>query len=172
MIRGNVDIRYYLKSLQKTFKVQRHVSFLLSVVVIYFMWYCANTLTNNKFEGNIASSFASTQEMVVFSNETSYADHMQASLKGCGDICRIDMPGRASLYHDYIEKEVNCKAILSNPAIDAAMGDPEPPASIPTEMINDFTYGGKVELSFYADKLFNERYLGKKVLQTHNFHEI
>lgn len=98
---------------------------------------------------------------------------MQASLKGCGDICRIDMPGRASLYHDYIEKEVNCKAILSNPAIDAAMGDPEPPATIPTEMMDAFTYNGKVKLSFYADKLFNQRYLGKKVRVLHfqNCHE-
>jgi len=88
---------------------------------------------------------------------------MQAVLEGCEDICRIDMPGEASLYHDYIEKQVNCKAILSNPAIDAVMVDPEPPVTIPTEMMDAFTYEGKVKLSFYAEKLFNQRYLGKEV---------
>jgi len=88
---------------------------------------------------------------------------MQAALEGCEDICRIDMPGEASLYHNYIEKKVNCKAILSNPAIDAVMGDSEPPATIPIEMMDAFTYEGKLNFSFYKDKLFNERYLGKEV---------
>jgi hypothetical protein len=99
---------------------------------------------------------------------------MQALLKGCGGICRIDMPDRASLYHDYIEKEVNCREMLTNPAIDAAMGDTEPPAIIPTEMMDAFTYHGKVKLSFYADELVNQRYLEKKVrlLQLQKCHEI
>ena len=163
MIGGNLDKPNCLKTCRTLFNVQRHVFFLVSVAVTYFMWYWANNLNGHKFGTDVASSFASTQEVVIFSNKTSYGDHMQASLKGCGDICRIDMPGRPSLYHDYIEKEVNCKAILSNPAIDAGMGDPEPPDIIPTEMMDAFTYNGKVELSFYADELFNQRYLGKKV---------
>jgi hypothetical protein len=141
---------------------------LVCISVIYLVLDGAHMPDGHMLVADTVPSSFSIQEVVIFSNETSYVDHMQAALEGCADICRIDMPGEASLYHNYIEKQVNCKAILSNPAIDAVMGDPEPPVTIPTEMMDAFTYGGKVTLSFYADgnnnkKLFNQRYLGKEV---------
>ena len=119
--------------------------------------------SGNSFLSHIISSSFSTKEVVFYSNETSYVDHMKAVSAGCGDICRIDMPGMPSLYHNYIEKEVNCKALLSNPAIDAIMGDPEPPSIIPSDMMDAFTYGGKVRFTFFDQGIFNQRYLGKKV---------
>jgi len=165
MNRDNADKENDPKTLRTRVKAQRQVLFLVlaSVAVTYLVTDSSHISDGHTFVTDIVPSSFSIQEMIIFSNETSYVDHMQATLEGCADICRIDMPGEASLYHDYIEKQVNCKAILSNPAIDAVMGDPEPPATIPTEMMDAFTYEGKVKLSFYADKLFNQRYLGKEV---------
>ena len=165
MNRDDADKQNDPKTLRTRVKAQRRVLFLVlvSVVVTYLVADGAHMSNGQTLVTDIVPLAFSIQEVVVFSNETSYVDHMQATLEGCGDICRIDMPGEASLYHDYIEKQVSCKAILSNPAIDAVMGDPEPPTNIPSEMMDAFTYQGKVKLSFYADKLFNQRYLGKEV---------
>ena len=170
MNQNNADKSNRFQTLWTRVKSQRQILFLLlvSIAVTYLLKDRVHMSDGHMFVTNDGTSSLPTQEVVIFSNGTSYVDHMQAARKGCADICRIDMPGEASIYHDYIEKQVNCKAILSNPAIDAIMGDPEPPATIPTEMMDAFTYGGKVTLSFYADdnnnkKLFNQRYLGKEV---------
>lgn len=161
----NAERQNDIETLGKRVKGQRHVLFvvLVSIAAIYLLTGDAHVPDGHTFEADIVPSSFLIQEVAILPNETSYVDHMQAVLEGCADICRIDMPGEASLYHDYIEKQVNCKAILSNPAIDAVMVDPEPPVTIPTEMMDAFTYEGKVKLSFYADKLFNQRYLGKEV---------
>jgi len=164
MIRdNNADTQKDPKTLRTRVKAQRHVLFLVlaSVAATYLVMDGAHMPDGHTFVADIVPSSFSIQEAVIFSNETSYVDHMQAVLEGCVDICWVDMPGEASLYHDYIEKQVNFKAILSNPAIDAVMGDPDPPATIPTDMMGASTYKGKVKLSFYAEKLFNQRYLGK-----------
>jgi hypothetical protein len=82
--------------------------------------------------------------------------HLKAVLKGCGDICRHDIPGTPGLFFDYVEKEVNCPAILSNAAIDAGRDTPEPLPNIPDDMLEWFTYGGKVDVRSW---MFNQVYL-------------
>jgi hypothetical protein len=59
---------------------------------------------------------------------------------------------------NYIEEKVNCKAILSNPAIDAVMGDSEPPATIPIEMMDAFTHEGRVMKGASGQNFWVRRY--------------
>ena len=155
----------YPRSLWTRTKSQRWVFVVVPCLsaTVYMLMRDAYVTGGHNFLSSIVPQSFSANEVVFYSNETSYIDHMKAVLKGCGEICQTDMPGIPSLYHDYIEKQVNCKAILSNPAIDAMMGDPEPPSTIPTEMMDDFTYGGKVRFTFFDQGIFNQRYLGKKV---------
>jgi hypothetical protein len=77
--------------------------------------------------------------------------HLEAVLKGCGDVCRDDMTGEPSKFFNHLTKKVDCPALLSNAAIDASMQDPEPPAAIPAHMLNAFTYGGRVAMRRYFD---------------------
>ena len=53
-------------------------------------------------------------------------------------------------------------SLLKNPAIDAAMKEQRPPASIPEVMLDYFSYGGKVQMKFW-ETIFNQRYMGGKV---------
>jgi len=96
----------------------------------------------------------------VVSMEGDYTDHINAVLEGCGDICSIQCTDAVpSLYFDYIEKQVDCMSLLTNPAIDAAMKEERPPASIPEEMLDFFSYSGKVQMKFWG-YILNQRYMG------------
>lgn len=96
-------------------------------------------------------------------NETKYHAHMKAVLKGCKDICRVDMSGEPSLYFDHIKKDVDCHALMINEHIDAPMADAHPPGEIPFEMVDAFTYGGRVKLLPWKDGVSNQRYMGNEV---------
>lgn len=95
-------------------------------------------------------------------DESYHHAHMKAVLAGCGDICRVDMVGEPSLYFDHIEKDVDCHALMTNAAIDAPMAAAEPPHEIPSEMVDAFTYGGKVQLTPYFSGILNQRYMGNE----------
>ena len=148
-----------------TTKLALQGSILLNVMLLGFV----------SFKSSIKESLATTRALGSVSTrsdqvaqpiecKTRHQKHMDAVLEGCGDICRIDMKGVPSLFHNYMEKLFDCKALLMNEAIDAAMTDPEPPNTIPEEMMDAFTYGGQVQLGrYFADKVFNDRYLGKQV---------
>ena len=81
------------------------------------------------------------------------------------------MNGAPSLYHDFIEKELDCVSLLSNPTIDAKMGDLKPPGVIPGEIFDAFTYNGQVGISPFDGGILNQRYLGKQV-SVHTYTEI
>ena len=99
-------------------------------------------------------------------HESYYHAHMKAVLQGCQDICRVDMAGEPSLYFDHIRKDVDCLALMTNAAIDAAMIDDEPPQQFPSEMVEAFTYGGKVKIIPFARGVLNQRYMGSTVSRT------
>jgi hypothetical protein len=85
-------------------------------------------------------------------------------LQGCGEICDHSKVGQPSLFFNYIQKNVDCKALWNNEAIDEAMVEDTPPTELPAEMIGAFTYDGLVPLQ-YGDNVRNDRYLGKTALQ-------
>lgn len=89
--------------------------------------------------------------------------HLDRVLRGCGAICEHSAVGTPSKFFNYISKPVDCIALLTNPAIDAAMNETEPPPAIPADLLPFFTYDGKVSVHYYhKDKtLFNQRYLSK-----------
>lgn len=89
--------------------------------------------------------------------------HIRAVLQGCGDICRVDMTGTPSLCFDHIEKEVDCQELMANAAIDAPMKDLEPPDISPPEMVDAFTYGGKINVVPFTGGVLNQRYMGNQV---------
>ena len=123
----------------------------------------ASQTVSEMAEETVQSGPTTTGDVTFDSTKHSYIDHMNAVLKGCGDICRADMNGVPSLYHDYIEKEVDCVSLLSNPTIDAKMGDLKPPRVIPGEMLDAFTYNRQVGISPFDGGILNQRYLGKQV---------
>lgn len=96
-------------------------------------------------------------------SESYYHAHMKAVLQGCGDVCRVDVHGEPSTYFDYIEKNVDCQAIMTNAAIDAPMVAMEPPGTLPLEMVEAFTYGGKIKIVPHQAGVLNQRYMGNQV---------
>jgi len=72
--------------------------------------------------------------------------HLARVLKGCGQICDTSMTGKSSKFFDQILKQVDCRALWSNDAID----EPRPPGvapDLPKDLEMLFTYGGKVQLT-------------------------
>lgn len=87
--------------------------------------------------------------------ESPYLKHMEEVKKGCEDICRYDIKGTPSKFYDYKEKKVNCPALLTNEAIDRPMSG-SPPAKIPDELMDDFSYGGKVPVTMWKNGVLHE----------------
>lgn len=85
-------------------------------------------------------------------------------LLGCSEVCGINKPGTPSRFFNYIEKHVDCDAIMQNAAIDAPMTASSPPDSIPTLLLPYFTYGHKVPVSLYQGAPLNARYLGSTAM--------
>jgi hypothetical protein len=86
-------------------------------------------------------------------------------LEGCGEVCDVDIHGQPSLFFEHIEKKVDCEGLLTNQAIDAAMSEPDPPVQIPPDMLDAFTYHGKIPVKMYLPKgVLNQRYLAKNAL--------
>jgi len=84
---------------------------------------------------------------------------MARLLDGCGDICRYDIEGKPSLMFDYIEKKVDCPALMSNAAIDTGRPMSVPVyKDIPSAMVDAFLYGGKVKLDH---TVYDQRYSGQ-----------
>ena len=55
-----------------------------------------------------------------------------ASIKqSCGEVCNTSIKGIDGKYYKFIEKEVNCEALFSNPDIDAEAEFQRPPSKIP-----------------------------------------
>lgn len=102
--------------------------------------------------------------------ETKYHAHMKAVLNGCKYICRVDIAGTPSLYFDHIDKEIDCHALMTNAAIDAPMVEAEPPRELPAEMVDAFTYGGRVRVVPFYNGVLNQRYMGSKVRQSVSSH--
>lgn len=57
------------------------------------------------------------------------------------------------------------EALTTNAAIDALMIDAEPPTKLPPEMMDAFTYGGKVEFVPYHGGFWNQGYMGDKAIE-------
>ena len=49
----------------------------------------------------------------------------------CGEVCDTDKEGIDGKYYKFIQKNINCEAIFSNPDIDAAGEFHVPPKKIP-----------------------------------------
>lgn len=85
-------------------------------------------------------------------------------LQGCAQICRHDTIGTPGPYFETMRKTVDCAGIWANAAIDDGMVEPEPPAAIPAEFRDDYTYGGRVHVSTFFRGILNQRYLGGDAL--------
>ena len=98
-------------------------------------------------------------DKIDLSKKESQSFHLTKVLHGCGEICDYNIQGTPGPFFDYIEKSVNCKELWMNEAIDASMVEGTPPSSIPENMLDGFTYGGKVPIIPFHT-LLNQRYLG------------
>lgn len=136
---------------------------LVSLILFYILFFAPLKCPNETMGQQLHGTTLSQQDSGALQSENPYKRHMEAVKNGCGDICKIDMEGSPSLFHDYIEKEVDCLSLLSNPAIDATMTDVNPPTLIPEEMLDAFTYHGQVPVRPYSGGILNQRYLGKEV---------
>ena len=70
--------------------------------------------------------------------------------ESCGDVCNHRIDGQPdNEYFDFVEKEINCMALFTNPDIDASSEFEFPPAEIPKWLLADYNYGGYVPISYY-----------------------
>ena len=70
--------------------------------------------------------------------------------ESCGDTCNQRINGEPdNQFFDFVEKEINCMALFTNPDIDASSEFEYPPSEIPKWLLADYNYGGKVPISYY-----------------------
>lgn len=130
-------------------RADKHASvmcFTIACIVIFYL-----------VHESLSATFTTVYDR-VYDNRT----HTEKVLEGCGEICETSKDGTPSKFFNFIEKKVDCHALMSNEAIDAAMVEDEPPQSIPTELLPAFTYDGRVQVKF--DRIYNQRYLAKTAL--------
>jgi hypothetical protein len=83
--------------------------------------------------------------------------------KGCSEVCNTSITGTPSLFFPQVIKKVDCFGVWSNIHIDdSRMIGPAP--RIPFEMMDDFTYNGRIPITLYNNDgtLLNSQYLGGK----------
>lgn len=103
--------------------------------------------------------------LACLTNVSGVVQRMNEVRRGCSEICNNDLKGSQSVFFDFIEKQVDCRGLWMNEAIDKAMEEPTPPSWIPEEMVGAFTYGGRVPVRPWPEVL-NNRYLGKSAYQS------
>ena len=86
--------------------------------------------------------------------KTNRYENLKKTLKSinesCGDVCNQRINGQPdNQYFDFIEKEINCMALFTNPNIDACSEFEYPPSQIPKWLMADYNYGGNVPISYY-----------------------
>ncbi len=72
--------------------------------------------------------------------------------ESCGQVCDTSVTGKPDKYYEYIEKEVNCEALFSNPDIDVPSQFTDAPRRPPKWLAPEYTYGGRVPIvHWYLD---------------------
>ena len=88
------------------------------------------------------------------STTTNIYENLKITLKSikesCGDVCNQRINGQPdNEFFDFVEKEINCMALFTNPDIDASSEFEYPPSEIPKWLMADYNYGGNVPISYY-----------------------
>ena len=98
------------------------------------------------------------QDIIKFKDVTANRfEKLKRTLKSikesCGDVCNHRIDGQPdNEYFDFVEKEINCMALFTNPDIDASSEFEFPPTEIPKWLLADYNYGGKVQVFYdYRD---------------------
>lgn len=147
----------------KSGHVRTFAIILVPFVLCYILFFVPAKHSYETAGPHLHETVLSQQDIYAPDSKTLYKRHMEAVQIGCGDICKVDNAGSPSLFHNFIEKKVDCRSLLSNPAIDATMTEANPPETIPEEMLDAFTYNGQVPVRPWSSKILNQRYLGKEV---------
>ena len=74
------------------------------------------------------------EEKPRLTNKEIYANlkmRLKSIRDSCGEVCDTDKEGIDGKYYKFIQKNINCEAIFSNPDIDAAGEVHVPPKKIP-----------------------------------------
>ena len=96
------------------------------------------------------------------STDQRYEKHLMQVMDGCGEICDTNIRGLPSLFFDHIKKKLDCIAIGTNAAIDAAGFEDPPPKTIPENMMDAFTFSGRIGINLAYD---NSKYLGTTAME-------
>ena len=91
---------------------------------------------------------------ITTTTKTNRYENLKKTLKSinesCGDVCNQRINGQPNnQYFDFIEKEINCMTLFTNPDIDASSEFEYPPSEIPNWLMADYNYGGNVPISYY-----------------------
>ena len=122
------------------------IKYILIAILARFSIVCAeeDRCTENEISGTAKKS-----------SKQIYADlrqNLALIRESCGEVCDTTKTGVPDKYYDFIEKEVNCKALFENDLIDRPSELPRPPKKIPKYLLDDYTYNGRLELkSWYLD---------------------
>jgi len=88
-------------------------------------------------------------------------DRIGRLLHNCGGICDYRAPREESVFFDYVKVNVDCEGLGENDAIDEATTFENPLPKIPDELLDAFTYGGKVSVRNYHGGIKKNYYLNK-----------
>ena len=95
------------------------------------------------------------QDIIKFKDVTANRfEKLKRTLKSikesCGDVCNHRIDGKPdNQYFDFVEKDINCMALFTNPDIDANSEFEYPLSEIPQWLLADYNYGGYVPISYY-----------------------
>ena len=84
--------------------------------------------------------------------------HVELARQGCGEVCDTSKRGAPSLFVDHIEKAFDCRALMSNAAIDAGRVGGGGAQPMPLAMRPLYSYQGRVPVTF--NNLMDQLYLG------------
>ncbi|VDI05928.1 saposin [Mytilus galloprovincialis] len=115
--------------------------------------------------GNIITTMMDQANMAIHSftmpapGQYNLSYELNSVLQACGQLCNTSRKGLPGPYFDHILAPIDCNAILKNEYVDRGHGLPLAPATIPIELMNEYSMNNRIPVRYWH---LNSQYLGKK----------
>ncbi|XP_063401129.1 uncharacterized protein LOC134685362 [Mytilus trossulus] len=115
--------------------------------------------------GNIITTMMDQANMAIHSftmpapGQYNLSNELNSVLQACGQLCNTSRKGLPGPYFDHILAPIDCNAILKNEYVDRGHGLPLAPATIPIELMNEYSMNNRIPVRYWH---LNSQYLGKK----------
>ena len=115
--------------------------------------------------GNIITTMMDQANMAIHSftmpapGQYNLSYELNSVLQACGQLCNTSRKGLPGPYFDHILAPIDCNAILKNEYVDRGHGLPLAPATIPIELMNEYSMNNRIPVRYWH---LNSQYLGRK----------